>query len=258
MDYVKRVGNYFFILGVLLAIFSGGFPASEGMQEIKLLLLIITGVFVGLFNIEEQKEIHFIIATVGLILASNALESYLQMLSILSNFNEILTSFIIFASSGAVVSALKLIFSHGPALEDEEELQVMNPVSEERWNLTVFVAVCFALVLFILESFFYTNGLTPFFEVLSYLVIIVFIVDAVILYKRSKNMKSFLRYHWADVLAILPLSGMFQLAKLLRFARIIRVFSKTSRIARVSRISHSAKFFSKHSGFNKYMHHKKK
>ena len=38
---------------------------------------------------------------------------------------------------------------------------------------------------------------------------------------------------------------------------IAQAFSRTSKLARISKISHSTKFFSKHSGFNKYLHDEK-
>ena len=114
-----------------------------------------------------------------------------------------------------------------------------------------------AFVIFLLEAFFYTNGLTPFFEVLSWMIVAIFIIDVIVLYGRSKSTGKFLRYHWIDIIAIIPFSGAFQLAKFMRIARIARFAGRTTKLARISKVSHSTKFFSQNSGFNQYLKKKK-
>lgn len=259
---IQKIGTYFFILGVLISIFTGGFEVSTDMQNIVLLLIIITGAFVGLLNIEEEREFHFLLAGGVFIIAVQALNSYLTGLELLSDFKEMLHNLVIFTATACIVVGLKLIFHYASVRADdkkeEQELpEFDDPKQQAIWDFVIFLFVCLAFIIFILEAFFYTNGLTPFLEYLSYAIIFVFLIDAVILFGRSKNIGSFFKNHWADVLSIIPLSGAFQLAKLMRFARISRAFSRTSKLARMSKISHSAKFFSKHSGFNKYLKQKK-
>lgn len=253
---IQKIGTYFFILGALIAILSAAFPIGEGMGTVVLLLLIITGAFVGLLNIEEEREMHFLIAVGAFIISTKAIDEYLIGLELLGNFATMLSNLIIFSATAGVVVGLKLIFHYASVREErsyEEELAFVDPKKESVWNMVIFITVCLAFVLFILEAFFYTNGLTPFLIYLSWVIIIIFVIDAIVLYGRSKNTGKFLRYHWIDIVAIIPFSGAFQLAKFLRIARIVRTAGRTSKLARISKISHSTKFFSGDSGFNKYL-----
>jgi len=257
---IEKVGTYFFILGVLIAIFSGSFPITSDMQVIVTLILIITGAFTGLLNIEEEREIHFLIAATAFIIASTVIKDYFVGLELIESFNFILDNLIVFCATAAIVVGLKLIFQYASLREErtyEEELAFNDPKKESAWNMVIFLGVCFAFITFILEAFFYTNGLTPIIDYISWLVLGIFIIDLVILYIRSDKSVSFIRYHWADIIAIIPVTQAFQLAKLLRITRIARFASKTTKLSRISKISHSSKFFSNNSGFNQYLKKKK-
>lgn len=262
---IQKLGTYFFIVGVLIAILSGAFTISGDMQTIALLMLIITGSFVGLLNIEEEREMHFLIAAGVFIIASRAIDDYLIGLELLKNFNDMLTNLIIFAASASIVVGLKLIFHYASYKEEEKEEDIEHefddPHTESVWNVIIFVAVCLAFVIFILEVFFYTNGLTPVLNYLTWVILAVFLVDLVILITRAKGFFSFFKHHWADIISIIPVAGVFQLLKVvrvLRIAKIARLLQSTGRLSRMSKITHSAKFFSKKSGFNKYVSKKKK
>ena len=256
---IQRVGTYFFILGALIAILSGAFPITAGMQTIVLLLLIITGAFVGLLNVEEERELHFLLATGVFIISTTAIQNYLTSLELLKNFEEMLRNFIIFTASAGVVVGLKLVFKYGSAregLDDEDEpVEFQDPKKESFWNAVIFAAVCAAFVIFILEVFFYTDGLTPVLQYLSYVIIAIFAIDLVILITRAQGVWSFLKHHWPDIVSVVPLTGVFQLAKVARVARLARIarLARSGKMAKMSKITHSAKFFSKQSGFNKYM-----
>lgn len=257
---IQKIGTYFFIVGVLIAILSGAFPISGDMQTIALLMLIITGAFVGLLNIEEEREMHFLIAAGVFIIASRAIDDYLVGLELLKNFNDMLSNLIIFAGAAGVVVGLKLIFHYASYKEEDEEESIEhefeNPYTESVWNAIIFVAVCLAFVIFILEVFFYTNGLTPVLEYISYVILAVFAIDLVILITKAKGFFSFFRHHWADIVSIIPVTGVFQLLKvvrIMRLARLTKVMQSSSKLARMSKITHSTKFFSKKSGFNKYL-----
>jgi hypothetical protein len=253
---VQRVGTYFFILGVLISIFSGGFAVSADMQVVVLLLIIITGGFVGLLNIEEEREFHFLLAGGVFIIAVQALHAYLTGLQLLEDFTQMLNNLVIFTSTACIVVGLKLIFHYASVKRVDkqvEDTEFDDPKRQAAWDFVIFITVCLAFVIFILEAFFFTNGLTVPLEYASYVIIFIFLVDAVILFGRSKNIWTFFTNHWIDVVSVIPLAYAFQLAKLFRFTRIAQAFSRSSRIGRLSKISHSAKFFSKHSGFNKYL-----
>ncbi|MBN1275575.1 ion transporter [Candidatus Woesearchaeota archaeon] len=263
---IQKLGTYFFIVGVLIAIFSGAFAISADMQIIALLMLIITGSFVGLLNIDEEREMHFLVAAGVFIIAAQALEHYrvLAGLELLSDFSTMLTNLIIFSSSAGIVVGLKLIFHYSSYKEKkqyDDEPEFTDPQTETVWNVIIFIAVCLAFVIFILEVFFYTNGLTAVLTYISWVVLAVFAVDLGILISKAKGFWHFIKHHWPDIISVIPVYGVFQLLKVvrvLRVARIARVMQSGGRLSRVSKISHSTKFFSKESGFNKYMKKKKR
>jgi magnesium-transporting ATPase (P-type) len=258
---IQKLGTYFFILGVLIAIFSGAFPINADMQVIALLLLIITGGFVGLLNIEEEREMHFLIAVGVFIISTRAIDDYLIGLELLDNFSVMLTNLIVFAATAGIVVGLKLVFKYASIKEDDaydHEVEFDDPKKESAWNMVLFAAVCMAFVIFILEVFFYTNGLTPVLTYVSWAIIAIFAVDLIILVSRAKGFWHFLKHHWPDIVSVIPVTNALQLAKFLRIARIAKIAGRTSKLSRISKISHSAKFFSKHSGFNTYMDKKKK
>jgi hypothetical protein len=259
---LQKIGMYVFILGALIAIFSGAFPILQEMTTLRVLFMIITGTFVGLLNISKEQEFGFLIATGVFIIASRAIDYYLKELILLSNLNDIIFNLIIFVSSAAVVVALKLIFrfasQHEPEAEEQElpkEFEV--PLAEEAWNFTVFVAVVLIFVIFILEAFFFTGGLGPFLTVLTYIVLGVFVIDLFVLYRKARHWKIFLKRNWLDIIAVIPLGSVFSLAKLFRFVKIAKVISQSSRLSKLTKMHHSTKFFSSHSGFNKYLKKKR-
>lgn len=258
---IEKVGTYFFILGVLIAILSGAFPINADMQVIVLLLLIITGAFTGLLNIEEEREIHFLIAAIAFILASTVIKDYLLGLELIESFSKILSNLVVFSATASIVVGLKLIFQYASLREErtyEEELVFDDPKKESTWNMIIFIGVCLSFIIFILEAFFYTKGLTQIISYLSWAIIAVFLVDLIILFIRSEKSWSFFRYHWADIIAVIPFIEVFQLAKVLRITRIARFAGKTSKLSRIGKISHSSKFFSNNSGFNQYLKKKDK
>lgn len=253
---IQKIGTYFFIIGVLIAILSSAFAFSPEMKTIALLMLIITGAFTGLLNVEEEREMHFLIAVAAFIVSTKAIDEYLIDLQLLASFNDMLTNLIIFSATAGVIVGLKLIFHYASAREEmdyDDITQFDDPKKEGIWNVVIFVTVCFAFVLFILEAFFYTNGLTPILEYLSWGIIAIFAIDVIILFVRADNLKQFFRHHWADLVSVIPFSGAFQLAKFLRVARIARIAGRTSKLAKISKISHSAKFFGNNPGVNNYL-----
>ncbi|USN45652.1 MAG: hypothetical protein H6502_00785 [Candidatus Woesearchaeota archaeon] len=254
-----KIGMYFFLLGVLIAIFSGTFAVFEEMVVLKLLFLIITGVFVGLLNIDREQELGFLLATGVFIIASRAIDDYLASFAILSNFEQMIFNLIIFISSAALIVALKIIFEYSSQgdrhLEKRKELHgVFYTQSSTTWNMIVFGAVALALVLFILELFFkVASRHEMIFLFLTVLVEVVFVVDLVFLYRKSKDWPHFFRTSWLDIIAILPLGSVFALAKTARFVKIVRILSKSGRATRLAGVSHSMKFFSDKSDFNEVL-----
>ena len=110
---VKKLGEYAFIGGVLLAILLGLIPGSMliGYESALALLLVVLGILVGLINIQVQETQAFLIATIALLAAG---AGGLQTLPLVGTFiSSILTNIISFVAPAAVIVALKAVYELG-------------------------------------------------------------------------------------------------------------------------------------------------
>ena len=246
----------FFIIGVLVSVFSGAFDVLEGLENTRLLTLVILGVIVGLLNISKDEQMSFLISSLAFLFSANILISVSPVgMRVLQGIFLMLYNLMIFIAPATLVISLKLVFEY--ASESKKNIVFEIPKHNERshsenmWDLIVFVAVAFVIVVLILESFF---NLEPYSDIvailafLDYLVLGVFVIDLVVLYKRQKNLKLFFTKNWLDMIAVIPFGAVFRLTKLVRLVRIVRIFSGAQKATRVNR---ATKFFSDESGFNK-------
>lgn len=69
----KKIGNYSFIAGVILAIVLGlSIPALEAAASLLSSLLILFGLVVGFLNIQDKETKEFLLATVALAIVAYA------------------------------------------------------------------------------------------------------------------------------------------------------------------------------------------
>jgi hypothetical protein len=251
-----RLGMYFFIIGALISIFDGAFIQDPSVHGIIYIILIFTGIFAGLLNISEDEEHHFLMSAGVFILVIMAFNQIFAAEPFLALFTHFFKNAIAFVGSMAIVVALKSILEFGSQnykvshvenleLKTEEVDDWMLRGKMKTWHFIVFIAVAITFLIILLQLPIYT--LPPAMEqallILEWIVIAIFIIDLVILYKHEKNFVSFLKNCWIDIIAAVPIPGIFGAVKIVRVAR----------IARIARISHSLKFFSKKSGMNTYL-----
>ncbi len=253
----------FFIIGALISVFSGAFEVMGGLENVKLAFLLLLGLLVGLVNISDKEQINFLVASVAFLFSSYILMEFApHRIYLLNGLFVMLENFMIFIAPAAIVIALKLIFEYGS--ESNKEFMLELPSPHERhflanlWDMILFVAVAFVFVILILENFFDLSvypTLRSLLMTLDYVILGVFVIDLVVIYRCQKNVLLFLRRNWLDIIAVLPLGSIFRLTKLVRLVRIIRIFSRAEKAAKVNRVS---KFFSGDSGFNRLLAPSKK
>ena len=111
----SKIGQWSFIIGVLLAIVVGLFASSLGQWTGHLtLLLVILGLIVGFLNITEKEMTPFLVAAAALMLTGtsvNTLNSIDLGVSLGKYLAGIVTQIAVFVAPAAVVVALKAIQS---------------------------------------------------------------------------------------------------------------------------------------------------
>lgn len=252
---------FIFIIGVLISVFSGSFEVVEDMQLVKFVILIFLGVVVGLLNVTEGEERDFLIASGVFIVSSSAIINLMQNFNLLSNLAIMLNNLMVFISPAAIVIALKIVFLF--ASESNMELKLDMPKQSDRdfwqemWNSFLLLAVALVFVILILESFFEVSKIQKYLDIADLLITVVFVIDLIVLFRKSDNLQHFMKRNWVDILAVIPLGSMFKLAKVIRAVRIVKVLSRTQKITKAStsalKTNRFLKFFSKDSGFNKYV-----
>ena len=107
----SKIGEWAFIIGIVLAVLLGFVPTSYiGMA---ILVLVILGLLVGFLNITEKETTPFLVAAIALLATGNASDS-LKVIppdvlgSFLSNAVRNITAFV---APAAVLVAVKVIWS---------------------------------------------------------------------------------------------------------------------------------------------------
>lgn len=273
---LKKLSMLLFLLGAITSILGGAFTSTPETENLKIIFLIIFGVFVGLINISQEQEYGFLLASGVFVICAASLNALLNQFLLLSALNVILQNFIIFISPAAIIVAFRVIveFASQSELdvdgEEESLVQFYTRLSkrERIWDLVILFAVSVTLILLILQMFYNTSAYLGVITLATYIIAVIFIVDLIVLYNRAKDLKAFFKTGWLDIIAAIPFGAVFQLAKTFRFIKILKVVSKTQKVSKVahasklsniskaSKIGHinqPAKFFSKKSGFNKYI-----
>lgn len=252
----RKLSMIFFILGSLLSVFSGAFDVAEGLGNIKVVTLLILGLLVGLLNISDKEHVNFLIAAIAFLFSTNLLMQLApNRLVLLRGLFLMLQNFMIFIAPAAVVISLKLVIEYASESDKEFLFEVPKTAKKRHqldiiWDVVVFIAVALVFVILILESFFNLTpypGLQQLLVVLDYLVLAVFVIDLVVIYRKQKSLKYFLIHNWLDIIAVIPFGSVFKVTKVVRLTRIIKTFGKVEKAAKANR---ATKFFSGSSGFN--------
>ncbi len=264
--FVKKISIIIFILGVLISLFSGAFPVLAGLQDLKIVVLLILGLLVGLLNISEKEQTVFLMSSLTFLFSAKLLLDLSSTNFVLLNsFFLMLQNLMIFIAPSALVISLKIVFSY--ASESEKQFSVDVPSPKERhflenaWDVVVFFGVALVMVILVLESFFDLSvypGLNEGLQALDFIVLGIFLIDLLVIFKHTKSVTLFLKKNWIDIIAVLPLGTVFRAAKVVRAVRIVKMFSKAEKAAKgtskLLKANRGFKIFSKDSGFNKIMH----
>ena len=107
------MGEWAFIIGVLIAIVIGLFTGNigENVQGWLVLLLVVLGLIVGLLNVSEKETTPFLIAAAALLITGTAGGS-LAIIPVIGGYlQDIVQNIAVFVTPAAIVVALKAIQS---------------------------------------------------------------------------------------------------------------------------------------------------
>ena len=104
----ERLGEYSFLLGILLAIVAGLFIPNELLVS---LALVVLGLVVGLINIVRRESMPFLVASIALIVAGSAGLEYLPLIGVY--LEPMLLNIKAFVAPAAVIVALKAVYELG-------------------------------------------------------------------------------------------------------------------------------------------------
>lgn len=110
---MRKIGPWAFIIGLLIAIVSGGLIKPT---QLMIWFLAILGLVVGLLNITESETSHYLLATIAFLVSSSSLTTVITGIPIIgqelgSYIAPIVTNIVIFIAPGAAVVALKALYA---------------------------------------------------------------------------------------------------------------------------------------------------
>ena len=111
----KKIGNYSFIIGVILAIVLGLFAQFLGSAQPWLWsLLVVLGLIVGFLNVSGKETKEFLWVTVGLVVVAFAGSTQIdkwQSVKVIGPFiSDVFNSILAFVIPSSVVVALKEVW----------------------------------------------------------------------------------------------------------------------------------------------------
>jgi hypothetical protein len=108
---VVALGAIAFLAGMLLAIIAGGVSRDNGTI---LLVLVILGIVVGLFNITSREMIPFLVAAVALVVVGNT-GRFDPLDKVIDGMGEVLNGMVdyiaVFMTPAAIITAIRVVWS---------------------------------------------------------------------------------------------------------------------------------------------------
>lgn len=102
-----KVGEWAFLVGLLLAIVLGLFPQALAVNTTTAVLVVL-GIIVGLVNIAGKESHNFLLASVALLVAGSA--GYGVLPGVGDYLGAILTNISTFVAPAAVIVAVKAVY----------------------------------------------------------------------------------------------------------------------------------------------------
>ena len=107
------IGAIAFFAGMLLAIIGGGI--SEGDNGTIVLILLIMGIIVGLFNITSKEMIPFLVAAIALVVVGIGTQSFNPLNDVIDGLGRVLNGMVQFIAvlmvPAAVINAVRVVWS---------------------------------------------------------------------------------------------------------------------------------------------------
>jgi hypothetical protein len=271
----EKISMVVFLFGVLIALFSGSFQVLEHLRLVKTIVLVLFGIVIGLLNISKDEERGFMLSTIVFVVCSKLISSSMQDLALLSNISLMLNNLVLLVSPAAMVIALKNVFVFAYKSEIDMSIEVNSKkrmTLEIIWDVILVVSVSFVFIILVLETFFNVENIQNILNITDICINVVFVIDLIILFRKSSSFNGFVKNNWIDIIAVIPLGPFFQAIKLIRAIKIVKIISSTEKLlrgaeeaakvgkasARVTRSNKLFKFFSDDSGFNNYVSDKSK
>lgn len=88
------------------------------------------------------------------------------------------------------------------------------------WSRFVDIITIVWFVVFILTFFDFDKFFTKILDYTALFLLFIFILDLVFLYKKSDSSRSFLKYHWFDIIMVIPF---FRILRIFRVFRLLKV-----------------------------------
>ena len=108
---VVALGAIAFLAGMLLAIIAGGVSRDNGTI---VLVLVILGIIVGLFNITSREMIPFLVAAVALVVVGTV-GAFSSLDDITDGLGRVLNGMVdyiaVFMTPAAIITAIKVVWS---------------------------------------------------------------------------------------------------------------------------------------------------
>ena len=105
-----KIGQYAFIVGVIIAILAGLVSSVVKQYEgVIVLVLVILGLVVGFLNVTEKEMTPFLVATVALIVTGTASNSLTVIPTIGLYLEAVVKNIAVFVTPGALVVSLKAV-----------------------------------------------------------------------------------------------------------------------------------------------------
>jgi len=107
----RQMGEWAFIIGVLVAVVVSLFTVSDTVAGWLVLLLVVLGLIVGLLNVSEKETTPFLVAAAALLITGTAGGS-LAIIPVIGGYlQDIVQNIAVFVAPAAIVVALKAIKS---------------------------------------------------------------------------------------------------------------------------------------------------
>ncbi|MBI2084862.1 MAG: hypothetical protein HYT70_04625 [Candidatus Aenigmarchaeota archaeon] len=107
-----KVGEWSFLVGVLLAIVLGLFP-QPGWQSTVTLVLVVLGIIVALVNVTSKETSTFLVAAIALLVAASAggAGGFGSLPVVGAYLINIFDNLVVFVAPAAVIVGLKAIYA---------------------------------------------------------------------------------------------------------------------------------------------------